>query len=55
MKPKNQSRRNFVRTAAYVAPAILTLTVLPAHQAVGSARYQESRPHPTSSTPLSGK
>lgn len=44
MKPKNQSRRNFVRTAAYVAPAILTLSVLPAHQAVGSVRPQIQAP-----------
>lgn len=35
-KPENPSRRAFVRKAAYVAPAVVTLTVLPAHQAVGS-------------------
>lgn len=36
--PENLSRRNFVRKAAYVTPAIVTLSVLPAHQASGSAR-----------------
>jgi hypothetical protein len=35
-KPENSSRREFVRKAAYVAPAIVTLSVLPAHQALGS-------------------
>jgi len=35
---ENPSRRDFVRKAAYVAPAIVTLAVLPAHQAVGSVR-----------------
>jgi hypothetical protein len=37
-KPINSSRREFVRKAAYVAPAIVTLSVLPAHQAIGSVR-----------------
>jgi len=37
-QPENPSRRDFVRKAAYVAPAIVTLAVLPAHQAVGSVR-----------------
>jgi len=35
-KPESKSRREFVRKAAYVAPAIVTLSVLPAHQALGS-------------------
>ena len=41
MKPEdsaNVSRREFVRKAAYVAPAVVTLSVLPAHQAIGSVR-----------------
>jgi hypothetical protein len=38
MKQHNQSRRDFVRKAAYLAPAIVTLSVLPAHQAAGSIR-----------------
>lgn len=38
MKQHNPTRREFVRKAAYLAPAIVTLTVLPAHQAVGSIR-----------------
>lgn len=37
MKSTDQSRRAFVRKAAYLAPAIVTLSVLPAHQAAGSA------------------
>jgi len=39
-KPTNQSRRKFIRNVAYVAPAVLTLSVLPAHQAVGSVVQQ---------------
>lgn len=38
MNPKNTSRRDFVRKAVYLAPAIVTLSVLPAHQAAGSVR-----------------
>jgi hypothetical protein len=34
----SESRRSFVRAAAYLAPAIVTLSVLPAHQAAGSIR-----------------
>jgi len=44
MKQTNQSRRDFVKKAAYVAPAIVTLSVLPAHQAVGSVRPQFQAP-----------
>jgi len=36
MKKPDSSRREFIRKAAYIAPAIVTMTVLPAHQAVGS-------------------
>lgn len=32
----NTSRRDFLKKTAYVAPAIATLTVVPAHYAVGS-------------------
>ncbi len=35
---RNSSRRDFVRKVAYIAPAVVTLSVLPAHQAVGSVR-----------------
>lgn len=38
MNPKNPSRRDFVKKTAYLAPAIVTLSVLPAHQAAGSVR-----------------
>jgi hypothetical protein len=37
-KPLNPSRRDFVRKAAYIAPVVVTLSVLPAHQAAGSIR-----------------
>lgn len=37
-KTHNPSRRDFVRKAAYIAPAVVTLSVLPAHQAAGSVR-----------------
>ena len=39
-KQTNQSRRQFIRKVAYVAPAVLTLSVLPAHQAVGSVTQE---------------
>ena len=32
----NQSRRGFVRKAAYVAPAILTMTAIPSFASAGS-------------------
>jgi len=38
MSLENPSRRDFVRKASYLAPAIVTLSVLPAHQALGSVR-----------------
>lgn len=41
MNLENPSRRDFVRKAAYVAPAIVTLAVLPAHQALGSVRLND--------------
>lgn len=39
MQPQNLCRRDFVRKVAYIAPALVTLAVLPAHQAVGSVRH----------------
>ncbi len=42
----NPSRRDFVLKAAYIAPAVVTLSVLPAHQAVGSVRNGGSDPQP---------
>ena len=37
MSKVNGSRRDFIRTTAYVAPAILTLTATPAFAGTGSA------------------
>ncbi len=37
-KPQRPARREFVRKAAYVAPAILTLAATPSHATVGSAK-----------------
>jgi len=42
-KPQQPARREFVKKAAYVAPAILTLAATPSHATVGSAK-----PTPTS-------
>lgn len=50
-KPVNASRREFVRKAAYVAPAIVTLSVLPAHQAVGSVRPPQNNGNPSPGRP----
>lgn len=43
-KSHNPSRRDFVRKAAYIAPAVVTLSVLPAHQAVGSVSNTQPPP-----------
>jgi hypothetical protein len=40
------SRRDFVRKAAYVAPAILTLAVAPSYAKAGS---EKPRPRPSTS------
>jgi hypothetical protein len=37
-KLQRPARREFVRKAAYVAPAILTLAATPSHATVGSAK-----------------
>jgi hypothetical protein len=37
-KLHQNSRRDFIRKAAYIAPAVATLTVMPAHQAIGSVK-----------------
>jgi hypothetical protein len=42
-QPKSSSRRDFVKKAAYVAPAVLTLTALPAFEAAGSTRDNDGR------------
>jgi hypothetical protein len=34
-----QTRRSFVKTVAYVAPAVLTLTATPAHAQYGSQQW----------------
>ena len=39
---QDKSRRNFVKTLSYVAPAILTLKAVPAFAAAGSGRYENS-------------
>lgn len=38
MKDLNKSKRNFIKTAAYVAPAIMTLKVMPTFASSGSGR-----------------
>ena len=42
MSEANSSRRDFIRTTAYVAPAILTLKATPAFAQTGSLRLQGS-------------
>ena len=50
-KAQQPARREFVKKAAYVAPAILTLAATPSHATVGSAKPVPStgtiRPVPT--------
>lgn len=43
-KPKSQqpARREFVKKAVYVAPAILTLVATPSHATVGSVKPASS-------------
>jgi hypothetical protein len=36
---KNSSRRTFVKKAAYVAPAVLTLKAAPSFASLGSSRH----------------
>lgn len=38
MKETSLSKRNFIKSAAYVAPAILTLKVMPTFASTGSGR-----------------
>lgn len=38
MKNHDASKRKFIKTAAYVAPAILTLKAVPAYASSGSVR-----------------
>jgi len=44
MSNPNKSRREFVRKAAYIPPAILTLAATPAFAKTGS--YKDPRPGP---------
>jgi len=44
MNERNKSRREFVKKAAYVPPAILTLAAAPAFAKTGS--YKDPRPVP---------
>jgi hypothetical protein len=44
MEHNNQlSRRSFVKTAAYVAPVILTLKARPAHASLGSGQFGDKK------------
>ena len=47
--PQQPARRDFVKKAAYVAPAILTLVATPGHATVGSFK---PAPGSIKSTPL---
>lgn len=38
MSAPDRSKREFIKKAAYAAPAVITLSVLPAHRAHGSTR-----------------
>lgn len=44
MDNKQRSRRKFVKQAAYVAPAILTLSALPQYAKAGSGKGGPSNP-----------
>ena len=44
MNKRNQSRREFVKKAAYIPPAVLTLAAAPAFAKTGS--YKDPRPGP---------
>ena len=46
VRSRDKSRRSFVKTAAWVAPAVLTLKVTPAFAQDGSARVRRYRWHP---------
>jgi hypothetical protein len=50
-EPTNTSRRDFVKRAAYVAPAVLTLTAVSATAKAGSAPPRRRPPGPPSWTP----
>jgi hypothetical protein len=45
MPKPNASRRGFVKKAAYVAPAILTLKAAPAFAKKGSDKDPKPKPH----------
>jgi hypothetical protein len=49
----NQSRREFVKKAAYIAPAILTLSAAPAYAKAGSEKPGTSPSPPPSTSPTS--
>lgn len=42
----SQSRRAFIKKAAYVAPAILTLKAIPAFASGGSSQTSKPKPKP---------
>jgi len=48
--PQRPARREFVKKAAYVAPAILTLTATPGHATLGS--FKPTAPGAIRSVPL---
>ena len=52
-KETNESRRDFMKKAAYTAPVILTMTAMPTLQAVGSVNNNgDTTQPPTGGGPL---
>jgi hypothetical protein len=49
--PKKDTRREIIKKAAYVAPAILTLAAFPAREARGSVRPPNPGSSPRGSSP----
>jgi hypothetical protein len=45
MNEHNSSKRKFIKTAAYVAPAILTLKAIPSFASSGSERRSNGHEH----------
>lgn len=58
MKEPNSSKRNFIKTAAYAAPAIMTLKVMPTFASTGSGRNNNGGgqdPQPSNNPPNNGE
>lgn len=49
-KTNNASRREFIKKLAYIPPAVVSLTVLPAFQASGSGWNGNDHPQPSNNT-----